>query len=149
MGVVEDDDENEEKLTKKILQILGSKAGVKLEASKIMALHRIPGKIGMPKPVLIKLVNNNEKTRIMRKRKEMKFGGYRLVDDVTKENTKLINRLMEHKDIDSAWYFNGSVFNKAKEGGKRYKFEMYSVISDVLEKKKEPAEDPEAEPMAE
>ena len=34
MGVVEDDDENEEKLTKKILQILESKAGVKLEASK-------------------------------------------------------------------------------------------------------------------
>ena len=152
MGVVEDADEDEQKLTRKVQQILESKASVKLEDNKIMALHRIPGKVGMPKPVLIKLRNNNEKTKIMKKRKEMKHAGYRLVDDVTKANTKLINRLMEHKDIDSAWYFNGSVYGKSKSGT-RFKFEVHSDISEVLEGKKkapgaEPEADPEAEPMA-
>ena len=37
----------------------------------------------------------------MRKRKEMKLSGYRLVDDVTKQNTKLIDKLLEHRDIES------------------------------------------------
>ena len=105
-----------------------------------MAIHRIPGKIGMPKPVLIKLMNNNEKTKIMKKRKEMKLAGYRLVDDVTKQNTKLINRLNLHEDIDSAWYYNGNVFAKDKKG-KRFRFDLFSVVEDVIGKTEGTIED--------
>ena len=115
MGVEEEADETEDKLIKTVNNILGAKAGVTINENKIVAIHRIPGKIGMPKPVLIKLMNNNEKTKIMKKRKEMKLAGYRLVDDVTKQNTKLINRLNLHEDIDSAWYYNGNVFAKDKK----------------------------------
>ena len=135
MGVAEDGDETEDRLTKNVKHILESKAGISLDESKITAIHRIPGKIGMPKPVLLKLRNNSEKARIMKKRKEMKLGGYRLVDDVTKENTKLINRLNLHKDIDSAWYFNGSVYGKST-AGRRFRFDLYSDIDEVVESKK-------------
>ena len=131
MGVPEDGDETEDRLISNVCQILEQKAGVLLHGSKIMAIHRIPGKVGMPKPVLLKLFNNNEKAKIMRKRKEMKHSGYRLVDDVTKENTKLINKLNEHKDIDSAWYFNGSVYGKTSDG-KRSRFDLYTDIDDVV-----------------
>lgn len=131
MGVVEEEEETEESLTKKVQHILESKTGIKVVESKIMALHRIPGKSGMPKPVLLKLTNNSEKSKIMKKRREMKRAGYRLVDDVTKQNTMLINRLTQHKDIESAWYFNGNVFGKSKTG-KRYKFEIYSDIDEIL-----------------
>ena len=86
MGVVEDAEETENSLTKKVQRILETKAGIMLEENKIWALHRIPGKSGMPKPVLLKRKNNNEKTKIMRK--EMKLSGYRLVDDVTKKRLK-------------------------------------------------------------
>ena len=48
----------------------------------------------------------------MKKRPEMKRAGYRLVDDVTKQNTSLINRLMLQEKIDGAWYFNSSVYAK-------------------------------------
>ena len=44
----------------------------------------------------------------------MKLAGYRLIDDVTKQNTSFITRLYLHKDIDLAWYFNGNVFWIAK-----------------------------------
>ena len=132
MGVEEDVDEPEHKLIEKINNILTSKAGVTLDVNKIVAIHRIPGKTGMPKPVLIKLMNNNEKTKIMKKRKQMKLAGYRLVDDVTKHNTKLINRLNLHKDIDSAWYFNGNVFAKTTKG-KRHRFDLFSVVDDVID----------------
>ena len=74
MGVPEDGDENENRLTNNVKQILEQKAGVLLEESKIVAIHCIPGKIGMLKPVLLKLTNNNKKAKIMRKRKEMKLG---------------------------------------------------------------------------
>ena len=131
MGVPEDGDEPEDRLIHNVQQILQQMAGVVLEAGKIMVIHRIPGKSGLPKPVLLKLTNNNEKAKIMRKRKEMKNGGYRLVDDVTKDNTKLINKLNEHKDIDSAWYFNGSVYGKSKTGV-RSRFDLYTDIDDVI-----------------
>ena len=152
MGVVEEENETEEMLTLKVQHILRTRADVILPDNKIMALHRIPGRTGMPKPVLIKLMNNNEKTKVMKKRREMKHAGYRLVDDVTQKNTKLINRLTLHKDIESAWYFNGSVYGKSKTG-KRYKFELYSDIDEVLAPKKkdeagEGTDEAEAEPMA-
>ena len=56
---------------------------------------------------------------------------------------------MEHKDIDSAWCFNGSVFAKRKTGN-RYKFDIYSVIDDVLEgkEKERSGEGSAAEPMS-
>lgn len=65
----------------------------------------------------------------------MKQSGYRLVDDVTKQNMMLINRLNLHKDIDSAWYFNGNVFARST-AGKRFRFDIYSVIEDVIAEKK-------------
>ena len=68
MGVSEDGDEPEDRLISNVKQILQQKAGVTLAERKIMAVHRIPGKTGMPKSVLFKLTNNNEKAKIMRKR---------------------------------------------------------------------------------
>lgn len=135
MGVPEDGEETEDRLIENINHILETKAGVPLNRNSVMAIHRIPGKSGMPKPVLLKLRNNNDKSKIMKKRKEMKQGGYRLVDDVTKENTKLINRLNLHKDIDSAWYFNGSVYGKSTEG-RRCRFDLFSIIEEVIAPKK-------------
>ena len=134
MGITESPDETEESLTDKVLHILSTKAKVNVNPYKIMALHRIPGKAGMTKPVLLKLMNNSEKTKIMRKRKEMKGAGYKLVDDVTRSNSKLINKLLLHEKIDSAWYFNGSVFGKTK-AGKRHKFDICSDIDEVIDPK--------------
>lgn len=135
MGVEEQESETEESLTERVTNILAAVAKVKVEETKLMALHRIPGKSGMPKPVLLKLMNNSVKTSIMKKRQEMKRAGYRLVDDVTKHNTTLINKLSLHSKIDSAWYFNGNVFGKTNEG-KRHKFDICSDIDEVIKPKR-------------
>ena len=79
------------------------------------------------------MLNNHEKTKIMRKRKEMKTAGFRLVDDVTKLNTNLINRVSLHENIDSAWFFNLSVYGNTAEG-KRHKFDKYSNTGKVIRK---------------
>ena len=72
-GVAEEDDEIEERLIEKINNILDAKTGVSINENKIVAIHRIPGKSGMPKPVLIKLTNNNEKTKIMSRKEYSKL----------------------------------------------------------------------------
>ena len=106
---------------------------VTLSAQQVVAFHRIPGKPGNIKPVLMKVANNNIKMLIMKNWKAMKLGGHRLVDDVTRLNTALISRLNEHPNIDSSWYFNGSVYGKTK-AGRRIKFDLHDDIDSVLAK---------------
>ena len=62
-----------------------------------------------------------------------KTAGFWLVDDVTKLNTELINKVALHENIDSAWFFNGSVFGKTTEG-KRHKFDIYNDIGTIIRK---------------
>ena len=107
MGVREDINETVEMLEDKICEILNTKAGLTIDPRKIHA---------------------------MRERKKMKEAGFRLVDDVTKLNTELINRLTMHKDISSVWFFNGSVFGKT-DAGKRHKFDLYCDIDTVINAK--------------
>ena len=107
--------------------------GVDIRPESVIAIHRIPGKSGAPKPVLIKFRNNNDKTKVMKQRAGMKAAGHRLVDDVTKLNTTLISDLNDHALVEVAWYFNGSVYGKTKSG-KRLKFELYDDIDSVIAK---------------
>ena len=134
MNVEEEPSENEEKLIEKVCSVL-SKQGVDLQKEEIIAIHRLPRRNQSRKPVIIKTINNNVKTRVMRKRREMRTAGYRIADDVTKLNTGLISRLSDNENIDSAWYFNGSVFGRTK-GGKRLKFELFDDINQVITKHK-------------
>ena len=73
----------------------------------------------------------------MKKRSTIKNArcGVRLVDDVTFENARLITRLLEHEDIDQAWYYNGAVYGKTLSGV-RMKFDMYDNISEKIRRKK-------------
>ena len=127
LNMKEDGEETETSLTSDVCKLLSDKCAVDLNPREIQAIHRIPGKTGTPNPVLVKLFNNNSKTKIMKKRSDMKKAGHRLVDDVTKMHAKLISELLDHKSIDSAWYFNGSVFGRTTDG-KRVKFDLYDDI---------------------
>ena len=101
--------------------------GVKVDDADIVAVHRIPGKAGESKSILVKLKNNTAKLNVMRKRSSIKQnsnGRHWLTDDVTKLNALLIKRLKEHPDIDNAWYFNGSVYGE--KDGSRMKFDLFN-----------------------
>ena len=117
-------------LTSKICDLVKEK-DITLEPSKILAIHRIPGKTGHVQPVLVKLTNNSEKSKIMVKRSQFKTSGTRLVDDVTRANGQLISRLWKHEAMESAWYFNGSVYGRTKEG-QRHKFDIHDVVLHVI-----------------
>ena len=42
-----------------------------------------------------------------------------------------VKTLKEHRNIDQAWYFNGSVYGKTI-AGKRYKFELFDTVDDDI-----------------
>jgi hypothetical protein len=54
-----------------ISQFVKDKLNVKVDSSEIQAIHRIPGKIGEARPVIVKLVNSEVKYRIMRAKKNL------------------------------------------------------------------------------
>ena len=108
---------------------------VKVDSSEIQAIHRIPGKIGEARPVIVKLVNSEVKYRIMRAKKNLpKKETVRLVDDVTKHNMGLITRLRNCKELESAWYFNCSVYGKTFDE-KRIKFDIFDDINNKIAKR--------------
>ena len=134
LGVRNMADETEDKLTEVVINMVKEKANVDLDPADIVAIHRIPSK-HEPKPVLIKLRNTTVKTCLMRQRKVMKQQGNKLVDDVTRRNTELINRLLSHEKIESAWFFNGVIYGKTSDG-RKHKFDLFSNINEVLKAKK-------------
>ena len=133
MNLEEKGDETDEKLMREVCELFQTKQ-VDISPEKVLAVHRIPGKAGQPKPVLVKLINNSEKTKIMRKRSLFKTSGNRLVDDVTKLNAALIQRLNEHEAIEQAWYFNGFVYARAKSSPRKYKFDIFDEVEEILTK---------------
>ncbi|MES9881224.1 MAG: hypothetical protein ABW185_10125 [Sedimenticola sp.] len=130
MDIQEKPNETEGDLVKSVSELC-QKQGVTLQQSKIVAIHRIPSKPNQTRPVLIKLANGNEKTKIMKQRSIFKTSGNRLVDDVTKLNSELISRLLAHNRIEQAWYYNGAVYGKSI-AGKRHRFDLFDRIDDIL-----------------
>lgn len=130
-GVPEQANETTEDITREVFSLMKRRAGVTLLPEQVIAVHRIPGKSGAPRPILVRLRNNSDKSLVMRKRKEIKAAGFKLIDDVTQLNAGLISRLTLHNQIDSAWFFNGGVYGKTT-GGKRYRFDIYDSIEDII-----------------
>ncbi|KAK3098652.1 hypothetical protein FSP39_021614 [Pinctada imbricata] len=129
-GVKEEVNEN----TLAVVQsVLKDKAGVNIEKEDVIAVHRIPTKHrDQPQPILLKVKNSEIKSKIMRKRSDVKKAGgsIKLVDDVTERNTTLINSLLRHEQIEAAFYYNGSVYGISE--GKRYTFNIEDDITSKL-----------------
>lgn len=130
MDVAEKANETEQDLINTVTNMC-KKKDITINPQKIMAIHRIPGKDGHTKPILVKFLNNTEKKNVMVHRSDFKKMGNRLVDDVTRLNAQLIERLTKHDKIQQAWYFNGSVFGKTNDN-RRHKFDLFDNIRDVI-----------------
>ncbi|VDI48271.1 Hypothetical predicted protein [Mytilus galloprovincialis] len=99
------------------------KLDVKIDPSEIVAAHRIPGKPGKPRPILVKFLRMESKIALLRNRKLINEKlEVRISDDVTRLNQGLLNRLYLHEDVTSAWYFNGHIYG-TDNNGERHRFE--------------------------
>ncbi|CAG2208763.1 unnamed protein product [Mytilus edulis] len=106
-----------EDLPHSLLNELKNKVKLDINPSEIVAMHRIPGKEGSPRPILIKFLRMDTKITLLRKKKSINEAlKVRIGDDITKLNQGLLNRLYQHENIISSWYFNGHVYGSDEEG---------------------------------
>ncbi|CAG2253772.1 unnamed protein product [Mytilus edulis] len=120
-----------EKLPHNFLNEIG-KLDVNIDQSEIVAAHRIPGKPGKPRPILVKFLRMESKIALLRNRKLINEKlEVRISDDVTRLNQGLLNRLYLHEDVTSAWYFNGHIYG-TDNNGDRHRFDIYDNIRQKL-----------------
>lgn len=123
-----------EKLPNSILNELKEKIKLDIDPSEIVAMHRIPGKDGSPRPVLIKFLRMDTKIALLRNKKMIhEVLNVKIGDDITKLNQGLLNRLYLHDKIVSSWYFNGHVYGSDEEGT-RHRFEIFDNIANRIKK---------------
>lgn len=84
-------------IREKVKKNMKKTAGVALKYEEIIAAHRIPGKKGKSRSISVKMINNDVKSRFMKKMSAVKDNGFRLVNGETKANVSLIKRLSEHQ----------------------------------------------------
>ncbi|CAG2197676.1 unnamed protein product [Mytilus edulis] len=123
-----------EDLPHSLLNELKNQVKLDINPSEVVAMHRIPGKEGSPRPVLIKFLRMDTKISLLRKKKAINEAlKVRIGDDITKLNQGLLNRLYQHDNIISSWYFNGHVYGSDEEGT-RHRFEIFDDINKKLKK---------------
>jgi hypothetical protein len=98
----------------------------------ILAIHRIPdNRSGGPRPVIVRMISPEAKTNIIRHRQVMMKKDFTMVDHITQQNAKLIQKLKEHPNVHSAWYFNSKVFALDRKDC-RHTFDIFDDINKKL-----------------
>ena len=103
-------------IKEKFIEMVKDDLKLELDERDVVAIHKLKTKkpVATP-PVIVKVLNSDIKTQIMRRRKETK-DNVRLYDDITYKNQELIQKLKRHKEISAAYYFNCAVYGKTKDG---------------------------------
>ena len=87
------------KPSKKRSQLFG-KCNEDLHSREIQAIYRIPGRPNSDRHVQLKVQNINSNSKLMRVQAAVKSAGHKLVNDVTKLNSKLISDLLTNRSIE-------------------------------------------------
>jgi hypothetical protein len=103
--------------------------GLRFDPTEIVAMHRIPGKQGDPRPLILISLRMDSKIAILLKRKDMNETiQIKIGDDIRQLNQEILNRQNLNDHITSAWYFNGHIYG-TDLNGHRHKFDIYDSIS--------------------
>ena len=123
-----------EHLIQDFVSSLKEKVNVEISPSEIVAMHRIPGKHGAPRPVIVKFLRMENKITVLKNRKALQeMIDIKMGDDITHKNQGLLGRLNRHVNITRAWYFNGNIYGTDMDGDK-HKLDIFDNINQKLRK---------------
>ncbi|CAG2203245.1 unnamed protein product [Mytilus edulis] len=109
------------------------KVTVNIEPSDVLAIHRIPGKDGYQKPVIVKVKNTETKIRIMRQKRSLK-NEVKLHDDISQRNLGLMARLENTEKFENVWFYNCNMYDKT-ETSSRIRFYLFDKVEEKMKKK--------------
>ncbi|ESP05277.1 hypothetical protein LOTGIDRAFT_152106 [Lottia gigantea] len=124
-------------LVDKFCDVLKDVWNMNIATEDIKAIHRLASKLkNNAKPIIVKLATSDIKSKIMRQKSALFDRNLKVIDDITVRNMSLINKLRTTYNIESAWYFNCSVYAKAV-GKKRVKIDIFDDVYKVFSAPKE------------
>ena len=68
-----------------------------------------------PRPVIVHLLSNKTKTRLLLKRRQLKGKKVVILEDMAQDLAKRLKKLKEKHSVDSAWFTNGKIKYKLKD----------------------------------
>ena len=103
-----------ENLHSKMIDIFNKNMNVNIDASHIKKCHRITSRSPGDKPpaVLVRFVNDIERTAVLKNRKYLKSTGIQVKEDLTKNRLTLLSEAIKRFSSKQAWCFNGVVYVK-------------------------------------
>ena len=127
-------EKGQENLRGDLCTIMKETAGVIIDPSDILEIHRIPGEQGKIRPVIAKFKNTETKVKVIKHRSKAEVKkNFIMFDHITQQNSQLIRQLNKDQRIQSAWYFNGKIFAVDHEGV-RHKFDILDSVDRKLKK---------------
>lgn len=122
-GLEEEEGEN---LEQKFVQFIQDNLQEEIQPAEIEIIHRIGQKKDSTngdqgsrhdgkRPVIVKLLSNKSKMKILLKRKLLKGKGVVIMEDMADDLAKRLKELKKKKSVESTWFTNGKV--KYKQHG--------------------------------
>ncbi|CAG2246275.1 unnamed protein product [Mytilus edulis] len=122
-----------EVLRDEFVNMVNKELKVDIKPDDIQAIHRIPGKEGHIKPIIVKVRNTELKIKIMRQKRGLK-NDIKFHDDITQRNLGLMTRLKNGEHFENVWFYNCNVYAKQQDGS-RIRFDLFDNIEQKLKNK--------------
>jgi len=109
-GIREEQNESNERCQSKVTNMLKQELGIIITPHDIDTIHRT-GRFrnDQPRAIILKFVRRNLKENVLREKRNLKGTGVVVVEDLTRQNLKLLKDVRDHPSVQSAWTSNGKV----------------------------------------
>ena len=100
------------------VSVINSKLGFNFTRRDIDIAHRLPHfnkSNRSPQAIIVKFVRRMDKLSVMGKRKKLKHSKIVIQEDLTRQNSQMLNTVYKRDDVHSAWSSGGKVFAKFKD----------------------------------
>ena len=116
------------------VSVINSKLGFNFTKRDIDIAHRLLhfSKTNLiPKAIIVKFVRGMDKLSVMDKRKKLKHSKIVTQEDLTRQNSQMLNTVYQKDDLHSAWSSGGKVFAKFKDRDSTVQH-IHSVLHDLI-----------------
>ena len=127
--------EEEEHCINTAIKFFDESLGVKLQQEDIEAAHRLrPRNDDKPPCMIVRFQRRDKRQLVINARKKLKDSGMSIMEDLTRENIQLLNRVQNHVSIQQAWAYNGKIFGIPVGSKTRMQFHLFEATESTISK---------------
>ena len=85
-------------------------ADAKVLPSDISITHRLPGRNGKPRPIIVRFSRRVARLEMLRKKKSLRDKEQTIFEDVTQPRAQFLNLMRQDNRIQSVWTLEGAIY---------------------------------------